>query len=89
MGDLLGKPPKIDTAVVTGAVTSVYVLYTVSGYCVRGRRVIVPTDAVIATNKENQVATTHAMAVHSANFLATITLSNVSAFRNQPRDNRR
>ena len=89
MGDLLGGLPNIDTPVATGAVTSVCVLYTVSGYYARGHKVMVPMGAVIATDKEDEVATIHVMAVHSTNFLATITLSSAIAFRNHPRDNRR
>jgi len=80
MEELLNKLPNIDTAIITGTVTNVCVLYTVAGYCVRGYKVIVPMDAVIAKNREDQAATLHVMAVHSAQFPATMTLSNMISF---------
>lgn len=80
MDELLNKLPNIDTTIVTGTVTNVCVLYAVSGYCVRGYKVIVPMDAVIAKNREDQTATLHVMTVHSAQFPPTMTLSNMISF---------
>lgn len=80
MDDLLSKLPNINTVIVTGVDTKVCVLYAVSGFCVRGYKVIVPMDAVITTKPENQAATLHVMAAHSANFPATMTLSNMITF---------
>ena len=80
MDELLNRLPNIDTAIVTGTVTNVCVLYTVAGYCVRGYKAIVPMDAVIAKNREDQTATLHVMSIHSAAFPATMTLSNMISF---------
>jgi nicotinamidase-related amidase len=81
MDDLLKTFPKeVDTVILTGTLTHVCVLYAVSGYCVRGYRVIVPMDGVIDDTPENQAMTLHVMSIRSANYPATITLSNMITF---------
>jgi nicotinamidase-related amidase len=79
MDDLLNKLPNIDTVILTGTVTNVCVLYAERGYSVRGYKVIVPMDGVIARSPESQVAALHLM-VQTQNFPATMTLSNMIAF---------
>jgi nicotinamidase-related amidase len=85
MDDLLKTFRKeVDTVILTGTLTHVCVLYAVSGYCVRGYRVIVPMDGVIDDTPENQAMTLHVMSIRSANYPATITLSNMITFEPAP-----
>ena len=81
MDDLLNQLPKeIDTVIVTGTVTGTCVLWTTLGYRIRGYRVIIPMDAVIARTPEDQAAALSVMNIQSSNFPATITLSNMIRF---------
>jgi nicotinamidase-related amidase len=80
MDKLLRNLPEIDTAIVVGVSTNVCVLYTVAGYCIRGYRVIVPMDCVIAMNDEIQAMALHVIANLCPAFPATITTSEMIEF---------
>jgi nicotinamidase-related amidase len=79
MDDLLNKLPSIDTVILTGTVTNICVMYAERGYSVRGYKVIIPMDGVIARSPESQVAALHLM-VQTQNYPATPTLSNMITF---------
>jgi len=80
MDELLKNLPEIDTVIVVGVDTTVCVLYTVAGYCIRGYRVIVPMDCVISMNDEIQAMALHVIANLCPAFPATITTSEMITF---------